>query len=91
MTPQKNLLVDYKKFPMLRKVHVADKGTFEALGTGTLILLTKIQGRNVEVSLKDTLYAPDIAFTLISIGRCDNAGYQTYFGYQKCTAKVLGY
>jgi hypothetical protein len=30
------------------------------------------------------LYAPDIAFTLISIGKCDNAGYKTIFADQKC-------
>jgi hypothetical protein len=55
--------------------------------TSTLIIPTKIQGRNVDVSLKDTLYAPDIAFTLISLGRCDDAGFQTFFDHQKCIVK----
>jgi hypothetical protein len=87
MTPHNNLLVNFKKFPMPRKVHAADKGTFEALGTSTLILPTKIQGRNVEVSLKDTLYASDITFTLISIRRFDDAGFQTSFSHQKCIGK----
>jgi GAG-pre-integrase domain len=34
--------------------------------------------------LNETLYAPSIAFTLISIGWCDDAGYQTQITYQKC-------
>ena len=87
MTPHKNLLADYKKFPKPRKVHVADKGTFEALGSGMLVMPIKIHGRDVNVMLKDMLYAPDIAFTLISIGKCDDAGYQTVFAQQKCIVK----
>jgi hypothetical protein len=87
MTPYKELLVDYKKFSKPRQVRAVNKGTFEALGTGMLVLPTKIQGINIAVSLKDTLYAPKIAFTLISIGRGDNAGYQTVFSHQKCIVK----
>ena len=87
MTPHKNLLADYKKFPKPRKVHAADKGTFEALGSGMLVMPIKIHGRDVNVMLKDMLYAPDIAFTLISIGKCDDAGYQTVFAQQKCIVK----
>ena len=33
------------------------------------------------------LYAPKIAFTLISIGWCDDAGYHTKFAHQKCVIK----
>ena len=58
---------------------MADKGTFEALGSGMLVMPIKICGRDVNVMLKDTLYVPDIAFTLISIGKCNDAGYQTMF------------
>ena len=39
MTPHRNLLADYKKFPKPRKVCVADKGTFEALGSSTLVIV----------------------------------------------------
>jgi Integrase core domain/GAG-pre-integrase domain len=34
--------------------------------------------------LKDALYAPSIAYTLISLGRCDDAGYQAIIVDQKC-------
>jgi hypothetical protein len=33
------------------------------------------------------LYMPDIAFTLIFIGKCDDAGYNTTFAGQKCIIK----
>ena len=40
-----------------------------------------------DIHLKDTLYAPKIAFTLISISQCDDAGYHTEFAHQKCVIK----
>jgi Pol polyprotein, beta-barrel domain/Integrase core domain/GAG-pre-integrase domain len=87
MTPHFHLLENYKKFPRARKVRAADKGTFEALGIGTLVMPAKIRGRDIKIMLRDTLYTPDIAFTLISIGKCDDAGYQTVFAQQQCTIK----
>ena len=57
-------------------MRAADKGTFEALGIGTLVMPTKIRSKETKIMLRDTLYAPDIAFTLISIGKCDDAGFQ---------------
>ena len=60
---------------------------FDALGTGHLKLSTRAGEKPIEIQLKDTLYAPKIAFTLISIGRCDDAGYCTEFSHQKCVIK----
>ena len=57
------------------------------MGCPLTVMPIKIHGRDVNVMLKDTLYAPDIAFTLISIGKCDDAGYQTVFAQQKCIVK----
>ena len=37
--------------------------------------------------MKDTLYAPKIAVTLVSIGQCDDAGYRTEFSHQKCVIR----
>ena len=37
--------------------------------------------------MKNTLYAPKITFTLISIGLCNDAGYRTEFSHQKCVIK----
>ena len=65
----------------------ADKGTFNALGISDFKLTTRVAGKNIDIHLKDTLYAPKIAFTLTSIGQCDNAGYHTEFAYQKCVIK----
>ena len=58
-----------------------------ALGTGHLKLNTRVGDRSVDIQLKHTLYAPKIAFTLISIGRCNDAGYCTEFSHQKCVIR----
>ena len=87
MTPHKNLLKDYQCFPKPRTIRAANKASFNAFGTGTLFLTTNIKGKPVEIMLKNTLYAPETAFTLISIGKCDDARYHTEFGDQKCTIK----
>ena len=51
------------------------------------MLSTRANGKRGDIILKETLYTPSIVFTLISIGRCNNAGYQTEFMYQKCVTK----
>ena len=43
-------------------------GTFNALGTRHLKLTTQVGGKSINIQLKGMLYAPKIAFTLISIG-----------------------
>ena len=68
MTSHKNPLKNYQNFSKLRTIRGADKGTFDALGTGHLKLSTQVDERTIDIQLKDTLYAPKIAFTLISIG-----------------------
>jgi hypothetical protein len=87
MAPHKNLLRSYKIFNTPKHISATNKGTFNALGVGTMVLPTKINGKDHNIISKDMLYAPAIAFTLISIGRCNDAGYKTMFVDQKCTIK----
>jgi hypothetical protein len=86
MTPHKNLLKNYHVFKMPKCISAANKGIFNALGVSTMILPEQINGKN-KIIVKYMLYAPDIAFTLISIGKCDNAGYKMTFVGQKCIIK----
>ena len=57
MTPHRNLLANYSEFSKPRKIRAANKGTFEALGIGTLVMPTKICGKETKIMLRDTLYA----------------------------------
>jgi hypothetical protein len=87
MTPHKNLLRSYKIFDSPKCISATNKGIFNTLGVGTMVLPTKINSNDHNIILKDTLYVPDIACTLISIGRCDDARYKTMFADQKCIIK----
>ena len=78
---------NYQSFPRPRTIRGGHKGTFNALGIGDLKLMTRVEGKTIDIHLKDTLYAPKIAFTVISIGRCDDTGYHTEFAHQKCVIK----
>jgi hypothetical protein len=49
-----------------------------------MILPAHTSGKIEKIMLKNMLYAPDIVFTLISIGKCDDVGYKTTFASQKC-------
>ena len=87
MTPHKNLLKNYQSFSKPRSIRGANKGMFDALGTGHLKLSTQVGEKTIDIKLKDTLYAPKITFTLILIGQCNDARYHTEFSHQKCVIK----
>ena len=87
MTSQKELLKNYLKISSPRKIWVTDRGTSMSLGVSLMILTTNINGKLVDINLKNTLYVPDIAFTLISIGRCNDASFHAEFTYKKCVIK----
>ena len=87
MIPHQNLLQNYQSFPKPSTIRGANKGTFNALGIGHLKLTTWVGEKSIDIKLKDTLYAPKITFTLISISQCNNAGYHTKFAHQKCVIK----
>ena len=89
MTSHKELLKNFSSVPSPRKIRAVDKETFDALGVGQMVVTTKFNGKPVKITLKDTLYAPQITFTLISIGRCDDAGYHAEFVHNKCIIKNL--
>ena len=56
MTPHQNLLKNYQNFQKPRTIRGADKGTFDALGIGDLKLTTRVEGKTIDIHLKDTLY-----------------------------------
>ena len=49
MTPHQNHLKNYQGFPKPRTIRGADKGTFNALGTGHLKLTTQVGGKYIDI------------------------------------------
>jgi len=68
-----------------RPIIAANKRSFYAIGTGDMKVEIPNGGQTETITLKDVLYAPDIAYTLISIGHIDAAGLSTVFKDGKCT------
>ena len=60
-----------------KKISAADNRTFDAIGKGNLHVRIPNGDGFTPVTLRDALYAPSIASTLISLSRADKAGYTT--------------
>jgi GAG-pre-integrase domain/Integrase core domain/Pol polyprotein, beta-barrel domain len=57
---------------------------FKAVGIGSMRVGIPNGKMTTHVTLKDVLYCPDLAFTLISLTCCDAAGYSVLLKDQKC-------
>ena len=76
MSPYINAFSDFE-FISPKPISSADNQTFDAIGKGNLQIKIP-NGENITmVTLRDALYAPTMAFTLISLSRADKAGYST--------------
>jgi Pol polyprotein, beta-barrel domain len=61
-----------------------DKTVFKATGMGNMRLGIPDGKTTTHITLKDVLYCPDLAFTLISLTRCDAAGFSVLLKDRKC-------
>ena len=82
---------DRSKFVMYRTVHqkitTADGRSRDAIGMSDLELeLLNGSGKNKTI-FKNAIYAPKMAFTLISISRLNRAGYSVTFNKGMCTIR----
>jgi GAG-pre-integrase domain len=57
---------------------------FKAVSIGSMRVGIPNGKTTTHVTLKDVLYCPDLVFMLISLMRCDAAGYSVLFKDQKC-------
>ena len=83
MSPSKHCFLNFKEIAP-RAINAADKTVFKAVGIGSMRVGIPNGKTTTHVTLKDILYCPDLAFTLISLTRCDAAGYSVLLKDQKC-------
>jgi hypothetical protein len=74
MSPNRSCFVDFRSINP-RPVKATDKTTFMATGIRQIHVEIPNGGSATKVRLNDILYCPDLAFTLISLSRCDTAGF----------------
>lgn len=70
-----------------QEVHTADSSSISAIGRGDLKIDLPLGMKRTTVTLKDTLYTPKMAFTLISANKIVAAGLAVHFEDQMC--KIL--
>ena len=76
MSPYIDAFTDFE-FITPKPISAANNQTFKAIGKGNLRVKIPNGENFTTVTLRDVLYAPSIAFTLISLSRVDKAGYTT--------------
>ena len=70
-----------------QNIHTADGSTISAIGRGNVLIDLPLGMTHTTVTLKDALYAPKMAFTLIATNRIAAAGLAVHFEDKLC--KIL--
>ena len=83
--PDRSKFANYKVID--RSVTTADGSQLKAIGMGDLEMELPNGSTTMNMTFKNAVHAPDMAFTLISISRLDKAGYQVNFNKGMC--KIL--
>src|SRR6266481_4901695 len=83
MSPTRERFLSLKTMPS-KPIKAADKVIFHATVMGDMRVPIPNGKKTSYVTLKDVLYCPDLAFTLVSLSRCDRAGYSALLKDQKC-------
>lgn len=88
MSPFRHRFRNFHSIPP-RAITAADHRTFYATGTGDLQIDVPNGDTTTPIILRDTLYAPDMALTIISISRINSAGYDVNFNSKSRSCKII--
>ncbi|GBE90151.1 hypothetical protein SCP_1801750 [Sparassis crispa] len=83
ISPYRDTFTAFEATPP-KPITAVDGRAFHATGQGTVALKVPNGDQWTTVMLQDVLYAPDIAFALISVARADAAGYSAIFEQGEC-------
>ena len=95
-SPERSKFLNYEEFSNSEPTRAADGRTFSALGKGDLkIFLPNGDQKPTPITLKNVLYSPHMAFTLISVSCVARAGFSLFIKSGTCTirsptSKVIG-
>ena len=80
ISPYKSDFSSYKPLSPPLFLNTANQQRFPAIGTGTLTICMPNGGTKSELALRNTLHAPSVAYTLVSLGALDEEGYHAHIG-----------
>jgi hypothetical protein len=86
MSPFRESFITYRQIEA-RPITAANKNVFHAIGIGDVIIKVPNGATTSMILLRDVLHAPDLALTLVSIGRIVQVGYSAEFNQDKCVIR----
>jgi hypothetical protein len=94
LSPYRHRFTNYRAIPP-RAITAPDQRVVYAIGTGDLQINVPNGSATTPILLRDTLYAPEIALTIISISRITRTGSSVTFKDKSCeiknkSGKVIG-
>jgi gag-polypeptide of LTR copia-type/Zinc knuckle len=78
ISPYKADFTSYKALSPPAYLNTANQQRFPAIGKGNLVIQVPNNGTEHTLTLCNTLHAPTVAYTLMSIGALDEEGYTTH-------------
>ena len=87
MSPCQEDFINFQEIPA-KLLTAANRQTFSATGVGNMIVSIPNGDGDARIKLTCVLYTPTLGFTLISIGRIDDAGYYSTFGGRVCEIQL---
>src|ERR1700678_1302435 len=83
ISPYRNRFENFQSI-IPRHFHAANKQTFSTTGKGELVIDVPSGTGDTQLRLHDVLYSAEVGYTLVSVGRLDEAGFTVKFGGGKC-------
>jgi len=76
ISSNREAFTNFKSIP-LHPISIADNRILRAVGKGDITISIPNGKLSTQIILRNVLYSPDIAFTLISLSKADKGGYST--------------
>jgi hypothetical protein len=86
ISPYRNQFENFQSITP-RHFRAANKQTFSTIGKGELVISVPYGEGVTQLRLTDVLYSAEVSYTLVSVGRLDEAGFTVIFGGGKCTLR----
>ena len=86
MSPDRHRFTNFREIPP-HPIAAADKATFNATGVRNMQIAIPNDKTTSYVTIKNVLYCKDLAFTLILLPRCDEAGFAVLLRDKYCTIR----
>src|ERR1700678_2281432 len=83
ISPYRNRFENFQSI-IPRHFRAANKQTFSSTGKGELVIDVPSGTGETQLRLHDVLYSAKVGYTLVSVGRLDEAGFTVKFGGGKC-------